>query len=351
MSKTHKAIPLAILALLTVSIALGAYTSASIAYPPSPAQMFTNSDAVFTGTVLDVTTRWGEGNESIIITVVRLDVEGLAKGEPQGNPIEVNIPGGQMGDVGVWVEDQPTFTVGEHVLLYLRSVGSKSRDGYPLYTLTTGTFAGKSDAAGNTTIGANGEPVPINPRIHSQGWVIPSDTSTTHAQLSLRYIEFSDDIFFVGEPITMRVGPIRSNQTGEYKAVAVVTPQIGGVEPSCESSASYSKDSNWFTFNFVLRETGNYTITIWQGGVKQLTREISVGSNTSTGGGATPNPEAARAAEEAARSPQTVDHILSTARGSGTDAISTPSLGVSIIILMAFIFSLVTIFNVLKRSS
>jgi len=264
--------------------------------------MFTNSDAVFTGTMLDVATRLGEGNESIIITVVRLDVEGLAKGELQGNPIEVNIPGGQMGDVGVWVEDQPTFKVGEHVLLYLRSVGSKSRDGYPLFTLFTGTFAGKSDAAGNTTIGANGEPVPINPRIHSQGWVIPSDTSTTHAQLSLKYIEFSDDIFIVGEPIMVRVGPIWSNQTGEYKAVAVVTPQIGGAESSYVSNASYSRDSNWFAFNFVLRDVGNYTIAVCQGGVKQLTREISVGSSTSSGGGvAKPNPEAMRAAEEAAR--------------------------------------------------
>jgi hypothetical protein len=180
--------------------------------------------------------------------------------------------------------------------------------------------------------------------------------TSSPSQLSLRYIEFPYDIFFVGEPITMRVGPIMSNQTGEYKAVAVVTPQIGGVESSYESFASYSKDSNWFTFNFVLREAGNYTIIIWQGGVKQLTREISVCNTTSTGGGAT-KPDtavsilAAQTAEEAARSAQTVDHISPPAGGSGADAISTPSLGVSIIILMAIIFSLFTIFNILKRSS
>ena len=144
------------------------------------------------------------------------------------------------------------------------------------------------------------------PSAHAQ--LAPASNSTTAArtgspaQLSLRYLEFSSDPSFVGEPITMRVGPIWSNQTGVYSATAVITPQIGGVESLYESYASYSKDSNWFTFNFVLREAGNYTITVWQGGVKQVSREISVGSTTSTGGGAIkPNPEAMRAAEEAAR--------------------------------------------------
>ena len=142
--------------------------------------------------------------------------------------------------------------------------------------------------------------------VHAQLAPVSNSTAAAQtgspAQLSLRYLEFSSDPSFVGEPITMRVGPIWSNQTGVYSATAVITPQIGGVEALYESYASYSKDSNWFTFNFVLREEGNYTITVWQGGIKQLTREISVGSTTSTGGGAIkPNPEAMRAAEEAAR--------------------------------------------------
>ncbi|MGD0805236.1 MAG: hypothetical protein ABSA11_14320 [Candidatus Bathyarchaeia archaeon] len=82
-------------------------------------------------------------------------------------------------------------------------------------------------------------------------------------QLSLSYVNFRDDIFIAGEPITMRVGPIRSNQTGVYSATAVITAQIGGVESSYESIVSYSRDSNWFTFNFVLGEAGNYSITVW----------------------------------------------------------------------------------------
>jgi hypothetical protein len=167
-----KAISMVCLLVIAITTLQGAVTYASIAYAPSPEQMFANSDLVVTGTVLDINarwgegnesiinTRWGQGNESIIVTVVKLGVEDVAKGEPHEKIIEVNYPGGEMGELWLWVEDQPTFTVGEHVLLYLKS-RSTPLDGTPRYTLTSDTFFGKSDAAGNTTIGADGEQVPI----------------------------------------------------------------------------------------------------------------------------------------------------------------------------------------------
>jgi hypothetical protein len=128
-------------------------------------------------------------------------------------------------------------------------------------------------------------------------------------QVTLSWAVFSSDMFFVGDPITMRVGSIRSNQTGEYRAISVVTPRVGGVEPFYQSYATYSADSNWFTFHFDLKEAGNYTISVWQGGEKQLTREISVNLPPSTSVGpkarADTSAEAARAAEEAARAAQT----------------------------------------------
>ncbi|MCX6654442.1 MAG: hypothetical protein NTY03_04890 [Candidatus Bathyarchaeota archaeon] len=145
---------------LTITTIQGAVTYASIAYPPSPEQMFTNSDLVVTGTVLEVNCRWGLGNESIIITTVKLGVEGIAKGKLPERIIEVNIPGGKVGNLGFWMEDQPKFTVGEYVLLYLKSK-STPLNSPPQYTLTGETFFGKSYVAGNTTIGANGERVPI----------------------------------------------------------------------------------------------------------------------------------------------------------------------------------------------
>ena len=175
--KTRKVISLSFLVLLALTTSLGAFTNASIAYPLSPEQMFTNSDLVVTGTVSEVYTRWGQGNESIIITVVRLGVDGIAKGEQHSPIIDVNIPGGKVGELGVWVEDQPTFTVGEHVLLYLKS-RSSPLNSEPRYTLTGGTFFGKSYASGNTTIGADGERVPIV-IVASAPWDITETASDT----------------------------------------------------------------------------------------------------------------------------------------------------------------------------
>jgi len=126
-------------------------------------------------------------------------------------------------------------------------------------------------------------------------------------QLILSWASFNDVWFAVDEPVTLRVGSIPADMTGEYKAVAVVTPKTEGIEPFYLSYAMYSSDMDWFTFHFIFREAGNYTVSIWQGGVKQLTRSISVGPVTSTGVGVA-NPyassEAAEAAEIAARGAQ-----------------------------------------------
>jgi hypothetical protein len=182
---------------------------------PSPEQLFTDSDLVVTGKVLDINSRWGQGNESSIITVVRLEVEGVAKGEVPEAIIEVNYPGGRMGDLQLWVEDQPTFTVGEHVLLYLKA-GSIPLGGAPSYTLTGGTFFGKSYAAGNTTIGAYGERVPI--------------------------VEYASDIVFASGPLIDEVMvPAEVYPQGEvaYVSISVVARRIPSEAPNATMNKTY----------------------------------------------------------------------------------------------------------------
>lgn len=63
----------------------------------------------------------------------------------------------------VWAEDQPKFEIGEHVLMYLVNSEPNSPGGTPSYTITSGTFMGKSDATGTTTRGVDGALVPIKP--------------------------------------------------------------------------------------------------------------------------------------------------------------------------------------------
>jgi hypothetical protein len=179
--------------------------------------MFANSDVVVTGMVFDITPRWGEGNESAIITIVRLEVEGLAKGELQGKLIEVNISGGKMGELELWVEDQPTFTVGEHVLLYLKS-GSTPLNGEPRYTLTGGTSFAKSYAAGNTTIGADGERVPIE-IVETTLWDVT--------------ITASDEVYASGPLIEGLIVPEEVYPSGEtaYVKISVVGRMMPGEAP------------------------------------------------------------------------------------------------------------------------
>jgi len=217
--------------LIAITALQGTATYASIAYAPSPDQMFVNSDRVVTGTVLDVNTRWGQGNESIIITVVRLGVEGVAKGELRKEIIEVSYPGGEVGELGFWVEDQPRFTVGEHVLLYLKS-DPTPLNGEPHYTLTSQTFFGKSDASGNTTIGADGERVPIV-IVATAPWDItetgsipdrndiPYETDVIPAAgLLITELSVPAEIYPLGDTSYIKVSVIASRMPGELSPVA-----------------------------------------------------------------------------------------------------------------------------------
>jgi hypothetical protein len=97
-----------------------------------------------------------------------------------------------------------------------------------------------------------------------------------------------------------------------------------------------------------LREEGNYSITVWQGGVKQLTREISVYplSSTSTGGGVVkPNTsvsvEAARTAAQVAVVAQT--QLESSAIPSQIDL-------QWVIVLLIIVASLIWFLNTIVRS-
>jgi hypothetical protein len=254
MSKARKATSLAFLVLLAITTTNEAFTNASIAYPPSPEQMFTNSDLVVTCTVLEVNTRWGQGNESIIITVVRLGVEGIAKGEQYSPIIEVNIPGGKMEELGVWMEDQPTFTVGEHVLLYLKS-GLTPQDGAPRYTLTGGTLFGKSYAAGNTTIGAVGERVPIvtvatalwDITITDNNEKMPATEIISHGPWELVQLDIPEVIYTQGDNVQVEVSVIAQSTINLIKPLGVT----GGYDVPLTSENFYFSVNGNTTVAFV----------------------------------------------------------------------------------------------------
>ncbi len=165
------------------------------------------------------------------------------------------------------------------------------------------------------------------------------------SQLSLSWADFSSEMIFMSDvlfedvPITMYVGPIPSNQTGDYLAVAVISPLTEGIEPFYTSWSPYPRESNWFTFHFVVEEPGDYMVTVWQGGVKQLTQNMTVGAFSSTGGGVLLDPgtaaQAAEAAERTARQANSTQADRDSTPAQSGSARSSSWLVLSIVAVLA----------------
>ncbi len=128
--------------------------SASIAVVPTAEELFNQSDLVVSGEVVNVESRFG--GAAGIYTAVSLRVETIYKGELTSPLIEFSVPGGDIGGIGVWVEDQPTFKLGERPLLFLeyRPEWAKSLHGY---SLTGDTFMARSFVDGDYTYGPSGD--------------------------------------------------------------------------------------------------------------------------------------------------------------------------------------------------
>jgi len=101
-------------------------------------QLAARADVIVTGTVTSLNSSWNEFHTTIY-TIVTIAPETFQKGAVDG-AVVVRIPGGEVGEVGLFVEDVPTFTIGEKVSLHLLR-GSE-----------TGTFEVLGNGQGKTTL-------------------------------------------------------------------------------------------------------------------------------------------------------------------------------------------------------
>jgi hypothetical protein len=76
-----------------------------------------SSDAVVRGKVERRTARL-TADRSKIVTDVQIAVSSAWKGDP-GRSVTVTVPGGKVGDLGMWVDAAPTFDDGEEVVVFL----------------------------------------------------------------------------------------------------------------------------------------------------------------------------------------------------------------------------------------
>lgn len=80
------------------------------------------ADYIIEGIVEKVESKWNEENTSIF-TYTYLQIEKYVKGTPFAeNNLQIVIPGGTVGEISQWVEDQPIFHEGERVRIYFKEV-------------------------------------------------------------------------------------------------------------------------------------------------------------------------------------------------------------------------------------
>lgn len=76
------------------------------------------SDAIILGEVKEIQCQWSLDN-SVILTMVTLQVIEILKGSINNNKILIQYPGGQVEDIGLKVSDMPSFHLNEKGLVFL----------------------------------------------------------------------------------------------------------------------------------------------------------------------------------------------------------------------------------------
>lgn len=91
----------------------------------TPADLWSQADIVLIGVVEDISVH--QGDRGMIYRNVRIEVEKYRKNALNSSEVVIRVLGGQVGEFGVWVEDQPCFSKGERVLAYLDHISGEDQ--------------------------------------------------------------------------------------------------------------------------------------------------------------------------------------------------------------------------------
>jgi hypothetical protein len=186
-----------------ISASVTSWADASINPKWSATELADFSDVILTGRVESVASGWDPAVNTIYTYVV-VDVDDVFKGPVSRGRIVVKQLGGVAGSVGLTVFDQPTFEVGEAVLLYLEV---RPRDG-SLYT--SSLWQGKWTIEGDTAVrfepAGHRSAMPVDrlqlDEVRSQGAAIDVDAATAVN------VAPADAAAAVSQPFTL-LGPFR----------------------------------------------------------------------------------------------------------------------------------------------
>ena len=83
------------------------------------------ADYIIEGTVEKVESKWNQERTGIF-TYTELAIEKYVKGAPFAeNKLQIVTPGGTVGEISQWVEDQPIFHEGKAVRIYFEEVSGE----------------------------------------------------------------------------------------------------------------------------------------------------------------------------------------------------------------------------------
>jgi hypothetical protein len=106
--------------LLMVAAAALATTAQAVMVEMPLAQVADRAALIVQGSVIGQTSRWTDDGRTIM-TDVTLRVSDVLKGRAeQDGLLTFQVEGGEVGDMGIWVEHQPRFVSDQEVLLFLR---------------------------------------------------------------------------------------------------------------------------------------------------------------------------------------------------------------------------------------
>ena len=96
---------------------IAAPASLAIMTQATMADLTAGATGIVQGKVLSVISEWDPEGKTIF-TYVTVDVSQWIKGSGP-KTVTVRVPGGEVGDVGLWVEDTPVFFQGQEVIAFL----------------------------------------------------------------------------------------------------------------------------------------------------------------------------------------------------------------------------------------
>ena len=132
-------------------------TAAALMIKAPLTDLVDGAEAILVGRVIQVRSSWSLDN-SLIVTLASIKVEETIKGRTSSRIIAVQTSGGQIGDLRLAVSDEPSFTMNETVLVFLKRLPARFSPANSVLALTSPepVYEILEKAQGKYSVGAAG---------------------------------------------------------------------------------------------------------------------------------------------------------------------------------------------------